>query len=262
MDAALAAAFEATWPAARHARAGGFHIGEGRGAGGRVSSAWVDGDWTAGDIAAAEAIHAGWGQPSLFRVDDDATALAEALLARGYRRDTPTAILEAGLDGLTDRPVPQIMAFTIWPPLAIQREIWAAGEIDPARQAVMARVAGPRAALLGRIEDRAAGAGFVACHQRVAMIHALEILPEWRRRGLASWMVRCAAFWAAEAGADRLALAVGRANEGALALYRRLGFRETGGYAYFRRGRADARVRCAVPTGRGTAPPPASGADS
>ena len=97
----------------------------------------------------------------------------------------------------------------------------------------MQRVAGPKAALLGRIEDRAAGAGFVAIHSGVAMVHGIEILPDWRRKGLAGWMMRRAAVWARENGARRLALAVTRANAPAIALYRGLGFRDAGGYAYF-----------------------------
>ena len=39
MDAALAEAFEISWPASEYADAGGFRVGRGLGAGGRVSSA-------------------------------------------------------------------------------------------------------------------------------------------------------------------------------------------------------------------------------
>ncbi|MDP5307089.1 GNAT family N-acetyltransferase [Paracoccus spongiarum] len=235
IDAALAAAFEATWPSAAYRAAGGLRVGQGLGAGARVGSARAVSDWSGADLDAAEAIHRGWQQPALFRVTDGDEALAAALEARGYGPRTPTAILEAPVARLTLLAVPSITAFAIWPPLAIQREIWATGGIGPARQQVMARVAGPRAAILGRIEDRAAGAGFAAIHGDVAMIHAIEVLPAWRRRGLAGWMMREAAFWAQAKGAARLALAVTRGNAAALALYRGLGFAEVGGYRYFGR---------------------------
>lgn len=234
-DPALAHAFEATWPAAEYRQAGGFRVGRGQGGGGRVSSAHAAGAWSQGDIAAAEEVHRGWDQPALFRVEDGDGGLAEALLARGYVRSDPTSVMEAPLASLTDREIPPITAFAIWPPLAIQREIWTATGIGPARQAVMARVAGPRSAVLGRIEDRAAGSGFVAMAGDVAMVHAVEILPPWRRKGLAGWMMRRAACWAVEAGATRLVLAVTRGNDAALALYRGLGFGEIGGYSYYRR---------------------------
>jgi ribosomal protein S18 acetylase RimI-like enzyme len=236
MDAALAEAFEATWPAAEYRDAGGFRVGRGLGAGGRVSSARVIGDWSEADIDAAIGIHRDWDQKAVFRVLDDDAALAAALAGRGFTRETPTLIMESGLAALIDQPIPPITTFAVWPPLAIQREIWAAGNIKAARQAVMQRVPQPKAAILGRTEDRAAGSAFVAIHGNVAMIHALEILSDWRRKGLASWMMRQAAFWAAENGADRLGLAVSRGNEAAIALYRHLGFREAAGYAYFEPG--------------------------
>ena len=233
MDAALAEAFEATWPAAEYGDTGGFRVGRGLGAGGRVSSARTIGRWTEADIDAAIARHRGWDQQPVFRVSDDDTALTAALEARGFRRETPTAIMEIATSGLTDHEVPPVTAFALWPPLAIQREIWAEGNIGTARQAVIDRVPQPKTAILGRVSDRAAGAAFVAIHGGVAMVHCVEILTEWRRRGLAGWMMRQAAFWAEEQGVTRMGLAVSRANTGAVALYRALGFREVAGYGYY-----------------------------
>ncbi len=233
-DAALARAFETTWPAAEFADAGGFRVGRGLGAGGRVSSAraWRA-DWSDDDIAAAEALHRGWGQRALFRLPDSDRRLADALTRRGYRMETPTAVMVADCDALADRMVPEMTAFAIWPPLAIQGDIWASGSINAARQAVMTRGDLPRSALLARIEDRAAGAGFVATDGPVAMVHAIEVLPAFRRRGLASWLLRKAAEWGRQNGAHRLGLAVSRANQDARALYARMGFHEAGGYGYW-----------------------------
>lgn len=233
MDTALAQAFEKTWPAADHADAGGFRVGRGLGAGGRVSSARAVGPWTLADIAAAERVHRAWDQRPMFRVLDSDTALIAALTAAGYRRDTPTAIMAAPVAALTGAPIPPLTTFAVWPPLAIQRDIWAAGNINPARQAVMDRVAGPKTAILGRIDDRAAGAAFTASCGAVAMVHAVEVLPAFRRRGLAGWMMRQVALWAADQGATRIGLAVDRTNTGARATYERLGFAEVAGYAYY-----------------------------
>ena len=134
---------------------------------------------------------------------------------------------------LNDQVVPEMTAFTIWPPLAIQGDIWAAGNISAARQAVMPLVTLPKTSILGRHQDRAAGAAFVAVDGPVAMVHAIEIAPGFRRKGLATWLVRKAAEWAQDNGATRLGLAVSRANTGARALYDRMGFAEIGGYAYW-----------------------------
>nr|WP_279578098.1 GNAT family N-acetyltransferase [Paracoccus versutus] len=83
------------------------------------------------------------------------------------------------------------------------------------------------------MQDRAAGAAFVALDGPVAMIHAIEVVPALRRQGVAGWLIRMAATWAEVQGATRLALAVGRANAGARAAYDRLGFAELGGYGYW-----------------------------
>lgn len=235
MEPGLARAFEETWPAAEYADAGGFRVGRGLGAGGRVSSASVIGTWAPEDIAAAEAIHRDWNQQPMFRVPDSDGALIAALAAAGYRRDTPTAIMQAPVASLTGQPIPPLTTFAVWPPLAIQRDIWSSGSINPARQAVMERVAGPKTAILGRMDDRASGAAFAAIGGEAAMVHAVEVLPQFRRRGLAGWMMRQAAAWAADHGATRIGLAVSRANAGARAVYDRLGFVEVAGYAYYAR---------------------------
>lgn len=233
-DPDLAAAFRSTWPAAEYAAAGGFRVGRGMGAGGRAGSARMAGPWGESDIDRVVRIQRDWGEPPLVAVDDDDAALAAALQARGWLRHQPTLVLQAPVAGLTDREIPPVTAMSLWPPLAIQRDIWADQGIDAARQAVMERAPMPKAAILGRVQDRAGGAAFVAVHGPVAMIHAIAVLPALRRMGLAGWMIRRAAAFAASHGAARLALAVRQSNEGALALYAGLGFTPCGGYSYWK----------------------------
>jgi GNAT superfamily N-acetyltransferase len=234
-DADLARAFEATWPAAETVRCGGFLVGRGSGAGGRVSSAIAGGVWTQADIDAVCAQHVAWGQRPLFRAWEDEVDLISALTKGGFVMETPTLVMSAPVSSLIDLPLPHVTTFAVWPPMAIQRDIWCAGSITPSRQAVMDRVAAPKTSVLGRIQDRAAGSAFVAIHGSVAMVHAVEVLPRFRRQGLAGWMMRQAAFWAAEQGATRIALAVSRANQVAQATYDHLGFSVTGSYAYYGR---------------------------
>jgi ribosomal protein S18 acetylase RimI-like enzyme len=124
------------------------------------------------------------------------------------------------------------LAITAWPPLAIQRELWAEAGIGPARLAVMERAAFPKTALLARMDDRAAGAAFVGIHDGMAMIHALEIHPRFRRRGAARHMMAGAVHWARAEGARDLGLVVTTANLGAQALYASLGLSRVGQYHY------------------------------
>jgi ribosomal protein S18 acetylase RimI-like enzyme len=64
------------------------------------------------------------------------------------------------------------------------------------------------------------------------MIHAIEIAPEHRRKGGGALLMRGAASFAAEQGAQWLALAVTEANAPARALYERLGIALAGSYHY------------------------------
>ncbi|WP_415184219.1 GNAT family N-acetyltransferase [Phaeovulum sp.] len=223
---------DATWPAAAFRNAGAFVLREGKGGGKRVSAASAGDDWAQSDIDLAEAAHRTLGQNALFMVRPGEQGLDTALAQRGYRVIDPVTVLSAPIDILITETPPPITTFCVWPPLQIIRDIWAEDGIGPSRLAVMDRVAGPKCAVLGRTEDRAAGAGFVALHHRTAMLHALCVLPQLRRRGLAGWMLRQSALWAKAKGAHSYALAVTRANTSAIALYESLGMIESARYHY------------------------------
>lgn len=234
IDPDLARAFETTWPAAEYRDTGGFRSGRGLGGGGRISSARaLETGWQEDGIAAAAEVQKGWQQPPLFRVWDEDRALAAALTRHGYRATKPTLVMTAPVQQLADPVPPPLTAFEIWPPLAILGEIWSEGAISAPRQAAMARVTLPCTALLGRMDDHASAAAFVAVDGDVAMIHAVEVLPAMRRRGMAEWLLRQAAVWAKAQGASRLGLAVGAENAPATALYGKLGFTPVAGYAYW-----------------------------
>jgi GNAT superfamily N-acetyltransferase len=114
----------------------------------------------------------------------------------------------------------------------VARQLWEEGGIGPARVAVMDRVQVPKTAILGRAGDRAAGAAFVAVHGNVAMLHALEVAPALRRNGCGHNILRAAALWARDQGADTLALLVTERNIAARALYASLNMRAVGQYHY------------------------------
>ncbi len=223
---------DATWPAAGFHRVGPWTLREGRGGGKRVSSASADGPVGEGDIDVAERGLADLGQSPLFMIGAGQDALDRMLGARGYAVVDPVVAWACPVPRLTDIPVPPVTVFSIWEPLAIMRDIWAQGGIGAARQAVMDRVRGPKTGLLARYNNKPGGAAFVAVHDRIAMLHALEILPHQRAQGLGKWMLRGAAFWAANQGADTLSVICTRANTGANALYASLGMEVVGEYHY------------------------------
>lgn len=223
---------DGTWPAASYRQLGPFTLREGQGGGSRVSAASASGPVTKADIDAAEAAMLGMGQKRIFSLRPGDEQLDGQLSARGYDILDPVNIWSCPTRKLTDLEVPRVTVFALWEPLAIMREIWAQGGIGPERLAVMERVEGPKTGLLMRQKDKPGGAGFVAIHDGVAMVHALEIVPFQRRQGLGKWAMRGAAFWAMDNGAETLSVICTKANEGANALYRSLGMEIAGEYHY------------------------------
>ena len=226
------AVVEATWPTAAKRQLGPITLREGQGGGSRVSAASVEGSATEAEIESAEQAMRAMGQDCLFMIRDGQDDLDAQLGARGYLVKDPVNLWVCPIEKLMDVEIPRVTTFALWSPLEIQREIWIAGGIGMARQAIMERVSGPKAALLGRYDDKPAGAGFVAVHDGVAMVHALEILPHQRRRGMGVWMMRQAAFWAAENGATEMAVLCTKENAGANGLYASLGMTNGGQYHY------------------------------
>lgn len=226
------AALDATWPAAQTQDCGPFILRKGNGGGKRVSAATARALAGSEQIAqAAQAMYA-LDQTPLFMIRPGDEALDSELAARGYRCVDPTNLRSAPLDALAAQDIPHVSAFELWEPLQIMNEIWQAGGISGPRRAVMARAKGPKTAVLGRSNDRAAGVAFVAVHGQIAMCHALEVEPAQRRQKTAVNMMRMAARWAQDQGASQLAVLVTQDNIGANALYTSLGLDVVGQYHY------------------------------
>ncbi|MGC9419766.1 MAG: GNAT family N-acetyltransferase [Rhodovulum sp.] len=229
---ALFAAQEATWPPASKTRLGPWTIRDGQGGGKRVSAATAQGPVTEAEIDAAEAAMADLDQPPLFMVRPGEDRLDALLAARGYTLVDPVEVLVAPVETLAAEPPAPVTAFTVWEPLAIMNELWDEAGIGPARRAVMARAATPKTAVMGRQNDRAAGAAFAAIHGGLCFVHAMAVAAPHRRQGTAVNMMRAVAQWAQDHGAEQLAALVTEDNGAARALYASLGMRNVGHYHY------------------------------
>ena len=226
----FAEAMEATWPPLATSRLGPWRIRQGAGGGKRVSAANAEGDWHETDLPLAEAAMQDLGQDLLFVIWPWDEALDSSLAAKGYEKIDPVLAYAAPVCAFA--PALHMATFPHWPPMQIVKDIWEQGHIGPGRLAVMHRVTGPKTVILGRTADRPSGTAFVALHEKTALIHALEVPPALRRQGTARQILAAAAHWAAENGADRLALAVTEANASARALYASLGMQVVGNYHY------------------------------
>jgi GNAT superfamily N-acetyltransferase len=173
-----------------------------------------------------------WDQHPLFRITPDQAALDEHLATAGYAVKDPVVLYVALVAVLDDGRDETVRVIRVGAPLAIVDEIWEQGGIGPGRRAVMERARGPRIMLMTRTGDRPAGVAFVAVDNvnggDIAMIHAIEVAHQHRRKGAGETLLRGAASFARENGAAWLALAVTEANAPARALYERLGMVATG----------------------------------
>lgn len=225
---------DATWPAKSHHLAGGFDMRVGGDGIKRISCASLNGAFSNASIDVAEAELTRLKQEPLFMVrpglSDDEDALDAALAARGYSVHDEVTVYHAPAAMLA-ADVPPVTAFAHWPPLQILRDLWNETGIGPARQSVMDRACAPKAAILGRMQDRAAGGAFIAVSNGCAMIHAISVAPQFRRQGLGKYLVQEAANWAVEVGATDFALVVTRENP-ANSVYQSLGMNRVCDYHY------------------------------
>lgn len=228
----LLAAVDVTWPAARTISLGPWLLREGLGGGQRVSSASLTGDVTDTDIDDAINGMADIDQPPLFMIRAQDKTLDTLLDARGFQIKDPVTAYIAPIENLTG-DLPSVAATPSWPPLSVQREIWAKAGIGPERIAVMDRVKTEKTSHLGRCGDSPAGTAFTAMDGNLAMLHALEVDPQHKRQGVGRHIMAGAANWAKDRGADWLAVLVVNANQEANPFYKSVGMVDTGlGYHY------------------------------
>jgi GNAT superfamily N-acetyltransferase len=228
----LYAVIEGTWPASAKQALGPWTVRLDDSGSSRVSAATAELSASDADIPLAEQAMREAGQVPLFMIREGEEQLDQNLAARGYVIKDPVNLYAASIaDIATDRP-PAVTSFEVWPPLAVQAEIWQTGGIGKGRLAVMDRARQPKTTLLGRVSDKPTGTIYIGIAADCAMIHALEIAQDYRRQGLARDLTRAAAFWARDNGADYLTLVTTKANEGANALYTSIGMTLVGEYHY------------------------------
>lgn len=229
----LFAAFEQTWPPRKTIACGPITVREGAGGGRRVSAATVaPAGASQSELAAANDLMESLGQVPQYQIRPENLTLDSQLAQMGFHKRDPTVILESPVGDLRAIPSEGFPPIRVGGPMGILEDIWAEGGIGPERLAVMDRVTVPKVYLLARKDDQPLGAAFAAVAGDICFVHALHISEAARRQGLGSQIMRAAADWAAEQGAQTIALAILGANEGGAAFYQKLGMRPFCHYYY------------------------------
>ncbi|MEM1374480.1 MAG: GNAT family N-acetyltransferase [Pseudomonadota bacterium] len=228
----IAEAVWVTWPGEATVDGGAFTLRRSGDDSRRSRAATANRAVSDAEIATAAQTMRSWGQPAMFWVPGDAPDFEAQLSALGCTSHDASWYYVAPVSMLAARTPPRVSTFEIWEPLAIMADIFAATGTSRDRQGVMARAQCPKTTIFGRVDAKPAGVAYVGAHGPLAMVHALGVLPEHRRKGLAAHMMAQTAIWAAGQGCTQIGLAVGQANAAACALYASLGMEAVGHYHY------------------------------
>lgn len=231
-DSYIFEAIDVTWPAEKFLEIPKWRLRRSANGGKRVSAATAIGPTDFSDIKLAENKMAQWHQDKLFMIKKNEIILDEALSESGYRAIDPTNIWSISSKTLSIEKTPPVTAFTIFPPLAIQRELWRANNISSSRIEIMDRVKTHKTTIFGRINARPAASAFVAVSNKVAMVHALVVDQKCRRQGMGKFVMQKVGSWAYQMGADSVVALCTEKNYSANILYKGLGMQVISKYHY------------------------------
>jgi ribosomal protein S18 acetylase RimI-like enzyme len=200
-------------------------------------------DRLADKIERAEAFYGARASVPRFQLTDGSlpSGLREALASRGYREHPGALVQTVRLEELADDPAEgagrgRVQRSSTWHRAWLAALGRGSGAPWPAletRAANLTAVPGPKVFLAWVERNAVLAVGFVAVTGPWAGVFNMATVPEGRRRGAASRVLRAAATWGLEHGACEAYLQVHPDNAAALALYAKLGFTTHHAYTYW-----------------------------
>ncbi len=215
------------WPPLEQVEVDGWRLRASRGVTRRGNSALPLTD--ARPLEAVQGFFTARGLPAAVQVSDP--DLDAELDARGWTLEMPTQVMIGPLlQGLTGELAGR--ADEQW-----LRCWWAVDgrggepELEVARTC-LSRITAPVGYARVRVDDRTVAVARGVVQEGRLGVFAMAVLPEHRRRGLASRLLAALGTWSGEHGATSSYLQVRRDNAAAIALYGRHGMRAAYSYAY------------------------------
>lgn len=239
-----ALAFRA-WPAQDVVELDGWQLRYMAGVTRRANSAWPAKAGVrlslAERIAALESFYGERELPARVQMSPGALpeGLDAALRKRGFGPESAVSIQTASLTDLLQAASPEpggiriqvaVGPFDVWRSVAVSKSRFA--ETPEVLEGLVARLAGAALCTVALVEDEPAAAVLGVRDGAWLGVFAMLTLPEHRRRGVGTALLRGLCEAARATGVERTYLQVERSNPAALALYAGLGFREVYGYYY------------------------------
>ena len=237
----------AGWPAEEVRQIGAWHLRATHGVTRRANSVWAGASTPPRDrdarIAAVEEFYRERGLPPQFQIGPVALdeGLDGELQKRGYDRRVETEVHALRLDEVV-APVDSASLAAVkvheevdadWFELSGQRGRFR-GDAVEVYERLVARLVGTSCFVTAYDGPVPVAVGLGARHGRWVGISSMRTLESHRRRGFADAVVRGILAWAGQNGASHAFLQVEPENQGAIALYGRLGFVRGYGYHYRR----------------------------
>ena len=221
-----------TWPAEEFLEFPKWKLRKNINGGKRVSAATAIGKPDVPDIQFVENTLTKWCQDKLFMIKIGDSILDAALKERGYSIVDPTNIWSISSKALSKQQIPPVTAYSIFPPLAIQRELWMANGIGASRIEIMDRVETPKTTIFGRTNAKPAASAFVAIANKIAMVHALIVDQKCQRQGIGKFVMQKAGDWAHQLGVENVVVLCTKKNQSANTFYKSIGMQVIGEYHY------------------------------
>ena len=194
-------------------------------------------------LQAVERAYRDAGRTPMFRLPDLAgmASVRERLGLRGYRCSSPTLVQTASGADVARAAQAALSATRPVVDLAAQAdEAWCRvflGEgfdpVDGASRVTILRRARHAVFASVRIDGRTVASGMCSISHGWASVHGMRTLAPWRGQRLATAILQAMAHHALAQGHARMFLQVEAGNDGAQALYRRLGFVDRWRYDYW-----------------------------
>jgi ribosomal protein S18 acetylase RimI-like enzyme len=233
------------WPAAIVEHLDGWRLRYTSGVTRRANSVWPnasDGGVPLSEkLAAVEAFYDRWGLPARYQICPAAQPreLDAVLTERGYSLDAITCVQTATVASMWARAdgneggAVRIADRLEEPWFAAHCDAEQVSERDGAvRRGILQRIAGRQAYALLSCDREPAALGLGVLEGGWLGVFCMATLPVFRRRGMATAVLRRLAEWGKEQGATAAYLQVMEENAAACALYARLGFKTLYQYYY------------------------------